>query len=208
MRISLLNRFVFLSNPRCGSTSVRRVVSPFSEFRSTDRLVDLPHHRAYRTVAAWMRERGLRPEEFKAFTTVRNPWSRMVSIYEYAKSEPRSAWNRAMGSGYFHDFVKSPFVRSQIQGGGDDNGQAPYLIRDFAGGVARAFPIEEPDALRAFLCEVLGREIELPMINRTGRVDYAEYYSAESRDVVAELFKSDIEMFGYEFRAPVLMAAE
>jgi hypothetical protein len=35
--------------------------------------------------------------------------------------------------------------------------------------------------------------------SRHGRLDYKDFYDAESRDWIARRFRRDIELFGYEF---------
>ena len=39
----------------------------------------------------------------------------------------------------------------------------------------------------------------LPVLNKTSRGDYREYYTGETRDIVGRLFQKDIEYFGYSF---------
>ena len=38
-----------------------------------------------------------------------------------------------------------------------------------------------------------------PHRNRSGHKDYRTYYTDETRDLVAEAFRGDIETFGYTF---------
>ena len=53
----------------------------------------------------------------------------------------------------------------------------------------------------AAVCDRIGlHRTGLPHENRSdGRKAYRDYYSEETRDIVARYFKRDIERFGYEF---------
>ena len=48
----------------------------------------------------------------------------------------------------------------------------------------------------------LGLDLQLPHLNSTEHRDYRSYYSAETRERVAELWAVDIENFGYSFDPP------
>lgn len=46
----------------------------------------------------------------------------------------------------------------------------------------------------------LGTDIRLADLNRTSRKgDYRSYYDDESREIVSQVYRRDIEMFGYRF---------
>lgn len=49
------------------------------------------------------------------------------------------------------------------------------------------------------LCELLGPKYVLPHLNETKHVDYQSYYDSETRDIVANWHRRDIELFGYKF---------
>ena len=46
----------------------------------------------------------------------------------------------------------------------------------------------------------LGREIRPEHLNTSASTaDYPDFYTPETRDMVAEVYRRDIDMFGYEF---------
>ncbi|EDN69665.1 conserved hypothetical protein [Beggiatoa sp. PS] len=48
-------------------------------------------------------------------------------------------------------------------------------------------------------CQTVNIEASLPSINRTIHRDYKSYYNSTTKKMVAEYFKTDIELFGYTF---------
>ena len=51
-----------------------------------------------------------------------------------------------------------------------------------------------------FICEKIGIDAELPHINYSKRKNkYRDYYTEETRDLIGEYYKEEIELFGYEF---------
>ena len=50
------------------------------------------------------------------------------------------------------------------------------------------------------LCDKLGLErMKMPHLNATRHHHWREYYDDESRDIIAEKYARDIEIFGYTF---------
>jgi len=92
MRIGHGPEFIFLSNPKCGSTSIRVLMNKYSDISAENNPQDptyLMHVNAYelktyfehenykdKTVGPW--------DSYYKFTTVRNPWKKMVSYYFFS----------------------------------------------------------------------------------------------------------------------------
>jgi hypothetical protein len=58
----------------------------------------------------------------------------------------------------------------------------------------------------AQVCARLGISRALPHKNRSQHHNYLEYYSAETRALVADAYRADIERFGYEFEGQKSLA--
>lgn len=143
------------------------------------------------------------------FGFVRNPWDRAVSAYEFARAGG-TEWVRPIpdpvyGSETFASFDR--FVREWLVGASLDEIDVVFrpqwtflcdeqgrLLVDHVGRVERF-----ADDL-AVVEDALGRPIRPERLNQTDRaVRSADYYTPETRDMVADVYQRDIEMFGYEF---------
>lgn len=88
MRISHKYKFIFFANPKTGSETVRKILDPYSDIKSD---FDYPKittqnpfysHMPPKEVKVLFQERELNFDKYYKFTLVRNPWSRLVSLYE------------------------------------------------------------------------------------------------------------------------------
>ena len=169
------------------------------------------------------------PEQFQGyykFSFVRNPWDRLVSFYKYRghahrydfktfvfKHMPEPGWT----NDYCHVTPQYDFLY-------DEDG---HCLVDFVGRYenlqvdfdrvcqAVGLPVgtlphankslQQHSVLSVLLGEPRKIVRNLKRIVRRGRSakhtfgHYSEYYDAETRDYVAELYRNDISTFGYEF---------
>jgi len=143
------------------------------------------------------REMGRRQfETYFKFGFVRNPWDRVVSLYERTEALQLS---NEMSFEQFVDWIQyssatcvhsSPH-RYQLDWFVDANGN---LLADFIG------RFERLDEDWAFVAQKLGLEGKLPHRRVSPRArHYGDYYTPQTRDIVAAKFNVDIERFGYEF---------
>ena len=67
--------------------------------------------------------------------------------------------------------------------------------------VDKVYRFEEMDEAIADLGQKLSIQIENKHVNKTSsrEKDYRKYYTKESAKIVADVYREDIEMFGYEF---------
>lgn len=80
MRASLKYKFIFLSNPRCASRSIRKTLDEHSDIKSvhiSELAASLPFYHHIRAAEAkeHFEAQGLRWEEFFSCCVVRDPWT-------------------------------------------------------------------------------------------------------------------------------------
>jgi hypothetical protein len=135
------------------------------------------------------------------FTVVRNPWDLMVSFRKVALINPSGS--RLPLAENFTDFVRgfafeklaSPFDTHRVNDGWYFDPVGGHPIVDFF--------IRFEDLQHGFdrVCDhvSLPRKRLVHLQNKGSRPDYRELYTPETREIVASLFRRDIEFFGYEF---------
>ncbi len=221
MRISHRHRFVFFASPKTGSRSVRKLLDAHSEIhgRPADELTeDFPFYNHMRPVELRdvFESRGWDFDAYFKFVMVRNPWSRLVSLYEmYAfreggllsrlrsrstRHEGFQAWMRTLDSNLGRGAapgVEKGVIRfgafSYAGFAGDEDGR-PL--------VDEVIKLEEIERDLPPVLERLG--LPLPRrVPRAGRGryrgSYRAYYDDGTRALVESLYDEDIERFGYTF---------
>ena len=221
MRISHEHRFVFFASPKTGSRTVRKLLDPSAEIHGRpahELTADFPFYNHMRPVE--LRDvfdaRGWDFDAYFKFVMVRNPWSRLVSLYEmFAFREGRlvsrlrrratrhrgfRAWVRTVdpegrttvGPGLEKGVIRFGAL-SYVAFAGDENGQP--LVNE-------VIKLEEIEVRLLPLLERLGvpPPRRIPKIGR-GRYpgDYRDFYDDETRELIGSLYEEDIERFGYTF---------
>lgn len=158
-------------------------------------------------------------DSYFKFTTTRNPWDRLVSVYEMIRREEeirRGGWRRRIPGARVPAFPKwLRTVRVDRRGGGapwkrgalwrrygtyslsafaaDENG------RELVDQVLRLEDLEE-DLPRVFASLGVPRRDLIPRVGQTReRRDYRDYYDEGARERVGTLYAQDITRFGYRF---------
>ncbi|MFP4011510.1 MAG: sulfotransferase family protein [Spirochaetaceae bacterium] len=157
-----------------------------------------------------------RYRHYYSFAFVRNPWDRLVSCYMDKVAEtdlededlnPKSAavfmrqHGGKTGEVSFEEFAREVCRTPDAESNRHFRSQHVFLT-DRRG---RLLPehIFRFETLAEDFATVMQRiglpGLELPHANRTQRRDYRDYYTDELRDLVAERYRRDIEVFGFEF---------
>lgn len=221
MRISHSHRFIFFSNPKTGSRTVRRILDPYAQVHGRpahDLTEDFPFYTHMRPVdlRPLMEARGWDFDGYFKFLLVRNPWARMVSLFSAVSfRNGRLRWRLTplwLRRRAFREWL--PTVEPDGRGAADPDieqslrrfGAYTFLgyAADRSGNVLvdSAVRLEDLEARLPPLLEGLGipSPSPLPHVGR-GRYsgNYRDYYDPESRDLVARYYRDDIERFGYDF---------
>lgn len=195
-------RFVFVHIYKAAGKSVAAALDPYGQ-RVPDECMfhpDYVQHLSARHLKAGL-PRAAWDGAFK-FSFVRNPWDRWVSLYEFILAKPRNRDHRRLVElGSFAAFVRWVcsgddreilITRSQRDFLCDDDGA---LLVDYVG----TFETLADDF--AHVCKTLGVDAELGHLNANAHATYTSYYDDETRALVAEGARFEIDRFGYAFGA-------
>ncbi|MEP2651766.1 MAG: hypothetical protein ABJH06_07195 [Paraglaciecola sp.] len=86
MRISHKNKFIWISKPKTGSTSYRKLLDPYSDVRSVHS-GPFKHHITLKELKRTFEENDWVFEDYYKIVACRNPWSLILSLYTYSKTD-------------------------------------------------------------------------------------------------------------------------
>ena len=193
---------LFVHIPKTGGTAVVNLCKDH-----------IPHnprgHRPYAEVLGEMEKRGLNFDF--SFSIVRNPWARFVSAYEYAKA-PLSKWHNNVDGRKPHPdyaFLKGKSFKECVKlKKAGYNFKHPSLkfdqshfIADDCGKILVDYVLHQENLEEEMkhIKRRLGLTEKLGQANVGGHPNYKGYYDKESKEMIAEIYKQDIGLFGYGF---------
>lgn len=182
MIISNTQKFIFLKVPKTAGESIVNALSEYTEKKYTN--PDRGNHEKLDEILLDI------PEviNYFKFTFVRNPWDLRVSRFHYLyqtelKEKPPEfkEWCMRKSNWWPRNQINWFTFENKIKV--DYIGRFENLQDDF---------------------NIISKKIgispqQLPFKNASTHKHYTEYYDDETREIVAEKYAKDIEMFGYEF---------
>ena len=207
--IAWKHKCIFIHIPKTGGTSIETAFGAW-EMKSREKrkqmfYVGYPggpcyHHYPIRQVL----KECPNSKEFLKFTFVRNPWDRAISEYFYTCQNGDVQFKRAfptpghfIKAGHFkkqHHFTWKWHLKSQYS-----------FIADGSGGDKMDFIGRYENLQEGFntVCDKIGipkKKLPHKMQSRNKpKLHYTEFYDDKSRNIIANIYKRDIEYFGYKF---------
>jgi len=217
MIISHSHRFIFFHVAKTGGMSIRKALQDYCEepdhFRIKRPLKvkagkPNPFYEVWEGLLLHATARDAQKElpaeifeSYYKFAIVRNPWDWQVSMYHFILGDPTHVKHeRVKQLGSFAAYLNwviatdTPYPKgaTKLQSRVLTDAKGELLV-DFVGRyetLARDF---------AQIRDRFAIAVELPHVNRSAHQDYRDYYDANTRQLVAENFRADIELFRYEF---------
>lgn len=230
MKISHKHSFVYFANPKSGSSTMRVLLDPFSDVSGIpfpEITSDMPFHVHMQPVeakAAFTKKKWDYNSYFK-FTTVRNPWARLVSLYEHIYS-PMPRYEVHLRAKIRHKvrYISRPKFKIwlfslNINGKGALNNShegakwrqySAYSINNYVSDENGNFLVDEIlklEKLEKSLPNIL-KKLQLPpelvklIVVRNQRKTgghYKKYYDEESIEFIKTHFRFEINNFKYQF---------
>lgn len=188
-------KFIYIFVPKSASCSIRDALSPVTNTKLSVRI-------PYRSLIKYRKSYGVsKLGAYYKFSFVRNPWDRMVSRYFYEVRNEKGMENWGYPSTIpDHSKCLKKYIKDNEHY--KKNNQLYWLVNrqgemvlDFVG------RLENIEVDFDSVCKHLNLpdEIKMVHINKTKHRDYKEYYDEESKSMVSELCRQDIEYFDYSF---------
>ena len=188
MRILHSKKLVFISKPRCGSTSVRFLLNKSTEHGdvicdAADQERGLHPHMSATAIKAFLRKEGHDPDEYTYFTVTRHPVEMLWSYYRFFQLDENSRYNYdikhtsetlmpfltwiqsgRVGIGrYWADFVPNWISAQNFS---PLSLEAHICDRDGRIDVDRWFYIEDQVQLTSWLSDMLGFDSSISHVNQ------------------------------------------
>ena len=201
--ISHHRKFIFLHISKCGGTSIESIFRVWQNDRSKS-YFNVGKNKQHFFLNQILDKYPSCSNYFK-FAFIRNPFSRILSEYKYAKKHPKhnNKGELKMSSNLsFKDFCKDlDYNLDYYCYEFHDKSLCDYLLNE-QGELTVDFVGRLENFQKDFdiVCDKIGiPKQQLPHKNKTQHKHYTEYYDEETRQIVAEKYARDIEYFGYKF---------
>lgn len=187
MRILHSKKLVFISKPRCGSTSVRNFLTQQSQ--KNDLICNVPDHAeglhphmSSPAIKSYMKKHQMNVKQYSFFTVTRNPIEMLWSYYKYFQPDENCLYNFSTKHNpsnlmQFEEWLKKghvglgkywrDFVPSFVTGKNFSSLSLEAHICDSNNNsdVDKVFYLEELESIKPWLSEFFDVEVNIPAVN-------------------------------------------
>ncbi len=178
--------FIFYRIPKNASTSVTKMLLEISEMKCYTQKQFKKIKDNYKN--------------FKSFSIVRNPYDRLVSVYEDKIKSPCEPGVVTTNFNFYENMPFKKFVKivcSKKDRNLDRHFRSQYFfLKDLDVDKIIRFENLNED-LRKSLGEIISK-LNLPHERKTKRKKYKDYYDEETKKLVQKKYRKDFELFGYD----------
>lgn len=202
MVISKSNKFLFISVPKTGSSTLRRLLSGHQSVKKTHKASK--KNFIHSTCQQLIEDNEINEKEYFKFAFVRNPWDRALSEYLFHKKRKGCRCGQKFFAKNFSSFKSFLRKGGVFRCGYSAHGKQQYeflvnkqnkIIVDFIG----RFDCFEEDLKQVF--NILNIKIPntIPRANQTRRIrPLNKYYCKETVELVKNMYEKDIELFNFK----------
>ncbi len=197
---------IYFPIPKAGSSSMKKIFCEILEVKGEAKLKNkFPEYYNYRNFPYVKKEKILKKySNYFRFTFVRNPWDRLVSCYKnWVRDDFKE---RYLIYGFkegmsFEEFVKAVCKIPDEVSEGHFRSQHTFIV-DKRGRLLTNFigKIENFEKYFKDICDKINlKYVKVSPENERKDKHYSKYYTEKTKKMVENRFKTDIELFQYNF---------
>ena len=197
------SRFLFIHIPKTGGISLRNAIN------NKELAINyLPFHFHVLDIRLLFGDK-IFSDLFK-FSLVRNPWDLVVSKYFFIKKTSKNnklknisfseyVKNETLFLDSFANFYNKNSLATKMYNSRESYGSQFDLISENENLLVRTLKLEELNDIS--LIDSIGfLELQpLRQLNKTEHTNYKDYYTSETKEIIAKRFEKDIDYFKYTF---------
>ena len=173
----------------------------------------ISQHSHFRDAEKYFAKKGWNINEYFQFSFTRNPWSRQVSKFSYAKSEADKykssgeefrSWAMDLNKGgvpshfSFEDYCEKEYCKSIFKG---VEKQWEYIVREDGSWIDYIGKLESINEDFYIVCNKVGMPYDKPHHdNQTSKKPYYDCYNDYTKQIVGATHSQDIIRFNYSFK--------
>ena len=182
-------KWVFVHPQKCGGCSIEQLLREHYSYDECLMSFENQHYNISRYIN--LIEGNI--EDYFVFGCIRNPWDRMVSLFHHAVKHDKY-------QGSFDQYIQQKGLYKQDKISLQAEFKFKHNGKNLMDYVAKLENFNEDVGV---LMQKLNIDsYTLPRINHNTnrpKIPYQEYYSDQSRNMIENIFRWDIETFGYSF---------